>query len=161
MYGHTFIVSPGLWFGEGKIILNMVEESLVYFTNWNIPGRDYTGKIQCVQEIQIQGLSENMRNELSFFDFQPKSFTVEMENQNVGRIMGNGLYDEKLIAWEFRENDLKFEGFETYLLQDDGSYLMRGEYVSSDQFRTQIEGRLWPQPTNQLNLEKPEEDDEP
>ncbi len=140
---HLFIASPGLWVGEGKIVLNMVEENLKYFAHWNVQNKDLSGKIQCVQEIQIQGLSENMRNELSFYDFQPKTFSVEMENQNVGRIVGTGIFDDRLIAWEFRENDMKFEGYETYILQKDGSYLMKGEYMSSDQFRTQIEGRIW------------------
>ena len=66
-----------------------------------------------------------------------------MENSNIGRVIGSGVYDEKLIAWEFRSQELNFEGFESYYLQPDGSYLMHVEYVTSDQFRTQIEGRLW------------------
>lgn len=158
---HNFITTPGLWVGEGKIILNMVEENLKYATNWNILNRDFTGKIQCVQEIQVQGLSENMRNELSFFNFQPKSFSVEMENQNVGRITGKGVFDDKIIAWEFRDNELQFEGYETYLLQEDGSYILKGEYVSSDQFRTQIEGRIWVHTggPNQLPLKPPSEEE--
>jgi hypothetical protein len=141
-------------------MLNMVEENLKYNSNWNILNRDPAGKIQCVQDIQIQGLSENMRNELSFFDFQGRNFLVEMENQNVGHIIGKGVFDDKLIAWEFRENDLKFEGYETYLLQDDGSYLIKGEYVSSDQFRTQIEGRIWLPTSSQprLPLDPPQQD---
>lgn len=140
----------------------MVEENLKFLTNWNISNKDFAGKVSCVQEISIQGLSENMRNELSFFDFQPKTFTVEMENQNIGRIVGTGIYDEKMLGWEFRENDLKFEGYETYLLQDDGSYLVKGEYFSSDQFRTQIEGRIWihPQSEGQLPFEEPETDED-
>src|SRR5579872_1502044 len=143
MFNHSFIFSPGTWCGEGKIVLNMVEEELVFNTNWAIQNRDFTGKVTCAQEIQIQGLSENMRNELTFYDFQPKTFSVDMENQNVGRIVGTGVYDEKMLAWEFRNNDMNFEGYETYNLQPDGSYLMRGEYVTSDQFRTQIEARIW------------------
>ena len=115
MFNHTFIFSPGTWFGEGKILLNMVEEELVFNTNW------------------------------AFYDFQTKTFTVDMENQKVGRIVGTGVYDEKMIAWEFRNNDMNFEGYETYTLQNDGSYWMKGEYVTSDQFRTQIEARIWPQ----------------
>lgn len=141
---HSFILSPGNWAGEGKIVLNMVEEELVFNTNWNVQARDFSGKVEGMQEIQVQGLSENMRNELSFYDFQNNSFTVEMENQNVGRIVGMGVYDDKLIGWEFRNNSMNFEGFETYHLQPDGSYLMHGEYVTSDQFRTQIEAHIWP-----------------
>lgn len=141
---HSFILNPGTWYGEGKIVLNMVEEELIFSTNWAVQNKDFVGKVMCAQEIQIQGLSEHMRNELSFYDFQAKTFSVDMENQNVGRIVGTGVYDEKTIAWEFRNNDMNFEGYETYTLQGDGSYQMKGEYVTSDQFRTQIEARLWP-----------------
>jgi hypothetical protein len=130
MFNHSFILSPGLWTGEGKIALNMVEEELAFKTSWSL------------QNIQIQGLSEHMQNELTFSDFQPKTFVVEMENQNVGRIVGSGVYDDKMIGWEFRNPDISFEGFETYHLQADGSYLMKGEYITSDQFRTQIEARI-------------------
>ncbi len=142
MMNHGFILAPGVWSGEGKILLSMIEEELLFNTNWTIQQKDFSGKVQCIQEIQIQGLSENMRNELTFYDFQPKQFTVDMENQNVGRIVGSGVLDEKMIAWEFRNSETNFEGYETYILQEDGSYLMKGEYVTADQFRTQIEARL-------------------
>jgi len=142
---HTFILVPGTWFGEGKIILNMVEENLSFFTTWNILGKDLSGKIQCVQQVQIQGLSESMQNEVSFYDFDGKNFSVEMENQNIGKTLGGGVYDEKLIAWEFKNTESSFEGFENYRLQEDGSYLMSAEYISTDQLRTQIDGRIWQQ----------------
>ena len=45
---------------------------------------------------------------------------------------------------------MNFEGFETYTVQPDGSYEMRGEYVTSDQFRTRIEARIW-QRTNEVS----------
>jgi hypothetical protein len=139
---HSFVFSPGSWSGEGKIVLNMVEEELLFNTNWSVQDRDFAGKVVAAQEIQIQGLSDNMRNELTFYDFQAKTFCVDMENPNIGRITGTGLYDDKTLAWEFRNNDMNFEGFETYEIQPDGSYLMRGEYVTSDQFRTRIEAHL-------------------
>ncbi len=141
---HGFLFFPGKWTGEGKILLNMVEENLKFLADWSIAGKDLAGKVQCVQEIQIQGLSEGMRNEIVFFDFQPKTFSVEMENQNVGKVVGKGVFDEKNVAWEFRNNELNFEGFETYSLIKEGCYRMYAEYVSSsDQFRTQIQGEIW------------------
>jgi hypothetical protein len=142
MTKHQFIFVPGTWFGEGKITLNLVEEEVIFNTNWSVQSRDMVGKVSCAQEIQIQGLSENMRNDLHFYDFQTNGFSIDMENQNIGRIVGTGVFDDKTIAWEFRNNDMNFEGYESYVLQDDGSYHMRGEYVTSDQFRTQIEAHL-------------------
>jgi hypothetical protein len=158
-FTHPFIFSPGSWYGEGKIVLNMVEEELIFNTNWTVQNRDFAGKVGASQEIQIQGLADNMQNELTFYDFQPKTFCVDMENPNIGRITGTGLYDEKAIAWEFRNNDMNFEGFETYTVQPDGSYEMRGEYVTSDQFRTRIEARIW-QRTNEVPSSEEEQESE-
>ena len=150
-FKHDFIFKPQSWIGEGVITLNMVEERLNFLTKWAVADPDFAGKIQSVQELQISGISENMRNELTFFDFTDKKFSVEMENLNIGRVVGTGIFDDKMIAWEFRENDLSFEGFETYHLQKDGSYIMHAEYVTSDQFRTQIDGKLWQPPPNEDN----------
>ncbi len=161
MFKHTFIFTPGTWYGEGKILLNLVEEELLFQTNWTVQARDFSGKIQCSQQIQIQGLAEEMRNELAFYDLQTRLFTVEMENQNVGRVTGSGVFDEKMIAWEFRSNEVQFEGFETYLLQDDlRSYFMKAEYVTSDQLRTQIEARIWLQSQEVPEMEEPRESEE-
>lgn len=160
MFNHTFIFSPGTWRGEGKIVLNMVEEELLFSTSWTVQPKDFAGKISCVQEVQINGLSEGMRNELNFYDFQAKTFAVDMENSNVGHIVGMGVYDDKMIGWEFRNNDMNFEGFETYNLQSDGSYLMKGEYVTSDQFRTLIEARIWPQSKEVSNFDEDSSENE-
>jgi hypothetical protein len=155
---HDFILKRNSWIGEGNITLNMVEEDLSFYTKWQVADNDTSGKISAVQEIQISGISENMRNELTFYDFTPKSFMIEMENLNIGKVVGKGVFDEKLIAWEFRDNELNFEGFESYYLQDDGSYLMHAEYVTSDQFRTQIEGRIWLPPIGSITDESKEKD---
>ena len=154
MKEHDFIKKPHSWIGEGNITLNMVEEDLNFYTKWQVSDKDEIGKIQAVQEIQIGGISENMKNELTFYDFTERKFSVEMENLNIGRVIGSGVYDDKLIAWEFCDNDLNFEGFETYYLQDDGSYLVHAEYVTSDQFRTQLEGRIWLPPLGNTNQDK-------
>jgi len=158
-FSHPFIFSPGNWSGEGRISLNMVEEELIFNTNWSVLNRDFLGKVTCSQEIQIQGLSENMRNELTFYDFQSSTFSVDMENQNVGKIVGTGVFDHKMIAWEFRNNDMNFEGYETYTLQPDGSYHMRGEYVTSDQFRTQIEAKICLQSREVSNSDESQENE--
>lgn len=157
MFKHTFIFSPGSWIGEGKITLNMVEEELFFNTNWFVQNKDFGGKVACAQDIQIQGLSEVMRNELTFYNFDQKNFAVDMENQNVGKIIGTGVVDDQMIGWEFRTQDNSFEGYETYSLQPDGSYHMRGEYVTSDQFRTKIEARIF---RHSQEAPKPEESEE-
>jgi len=151
---HDFILNPNNWIGEGTITLNMVEEELAFYTKWQVQTPDFAGKIVSSQELQITGIAENMRNELTFYDFTSNSFTVEMENLNIGKVIGVGIFDKNVVAWEFRENDLHFEGFETYKLNKDGSYQMHAEYVTSDQSRTQINGRLYLPPGMGKNKKK-------
>ena len=143
MENHPFILKPNQWLGEGKIVLNMVEEELAFFTRWNVANKDTSGLIECVQEIQVKGLSDVMLNQFLFTNFTADSFAIELENQALGKIVGGGVINDKVIGWEFRMPELGFEGFEFYERQDDDSYLMHAEYTTSDQFRTLIKGRVW------------------
>lgn len=143
MTAHKFILSPSSWLGEGKIQLNMVEEELGFFTRWNVSQKSNDGKIECVQEIQVKGLSDIMHNQFLFFDLNPGTFSIELDNPSVGKISGKGLITDKVIAWEFRANQVGFEGFEIYEKQPDDSYFMHAEYSTSDQLRTTIKGKVW------------------
>ena len=142
---HAFLLSPGVWLGEGKIVLSMVQEELSYVTKWSIMPPDGEGRIECLQEIQIKGVADVMHNQFSVFDLTSNLFQIELENQSLGRVGGKGLIDDKVIAWEFRLSEVGFEGFELYEKQKDDSYNIRAEYASSDDFRTVIQGRLWKQ----------------
>lgn len=143
MNTHHFILTPSTWLGEGKIQLNMIEEELGYSTRWNISQKDSSGKIECVQEIQVKGLSENMHNQFLFFDLAPGNFSIELDNPAIGKIIGKGLITDKIIAWEFRTPQIGFEGFEMYEKQDNGLYLMHAEYATADQLRTIVIGKVW------------------
>ena len=66
--------------------------------------------------------------------------------------------DEVSLANNLKDR-LAFEGYETYYIQPDGSYHMRGEYVTSDQFRTRIEARIW-QRTDEVPSSEEEQDSE-
>lgn len=145
MKQHQFLLKAGTWLGQGNIQLNMVSEELGFFTRWNVSNIDGEGKIECVQEIQVKGLSEVMHNAFLIRNFNEGEFAVDLENQALGKISGKGLISDKVIAWEFRVPEIGFEGFELYEIQEDQTYLMRAEYASSDQFRTLIQGRVWQQ----------------
>jgi len=121
----------------------MSDEELNFYTRWNLSGADAEGKIPALQEVEIKGISDVMLNQFLITDLTPTHFNIVLENATLGEITGKGLIKDQLIAWEFRSNDVGFEGFEFYERQEDGSYLMRAEYVTPDQFRTVIRGRIW------------------
>lgn len=141
---HPFIFTPGAWLGEGKITLSMMEDKLPFYTRWKIPPADEGGRIASTQEIQIAGLSDLMHNQFSFYDISKKNFAIELENQSLGKVVGKGLINTKVIGWEFRLGHLGFEGFEFYeVAEEPDTYLLHAEYSTSDDFRTIIHGKVW------------------
>ena len=151
MVTHSFILKPDAWLGEGKIQLNMVDEELSFFTRWNISPKSPEGKIECLQEIQVKGLSDIMMNQFLLSNLghsETGEFAIELENQALGKVTGKGLINDKVIAWEFRVPEIGFEGFEFYEKIDEETYLMRAEYSTADEFRTLIQGKIWKQKVN-------------
>ncbi|PCI92921.1 hypothetical protein COB11_06260 [Candidatus Aerophobetes bacterium] len=140
---HHFIFQPGIWLGEGKVKLSISDEELRFFTRWNVKKEKKAVKIPGFQEIEIKGIPEKMCNYFSFYNFGDHDFKVKLENQNIGEVIGEGIIRKDTIAWEFRLNDIGFEGFEFYKLQEDGSYFMHAEYVTQDEYRTVIQGKIW------------------
>lgn len=140
--GHHFLFSSKHWLGEGKIKLSLVEEELAFYTKWNL-GSSPAGEITALQEVEIHGVPDTMRNNFILTEVTPTNFSIELENTALGTLIGKGIITEDLIAWEFRNAEIGFEGFEFYEKQKDGSYLMRAEYATLDQNRTVIRGRIW------------------
>lgn len=143
MKHHPFLFTPITWLGQGTIQLNMSSEELTFFTRWTVNNIDTDGRITCLQEIQVKGLAEVMHNDFTLFNFTGSEFSIDLENEALGRVSGKGLLTEKSIAWEFRVEEIGFDGFELYEKIDDKNYTMRAEYATNDQFRTLIQGKLW------------------
>lgn len=140
---HLFIFEPGIWLGEGKVKLSISDEELHFFTRWNVDKGKGSNKIPGTQEIEIKGIPDKMCNHFSFYNFGQKEFKIKLENQTVGEVIGEGIIRPESIAWEFRLNEIGFEGFEFYKLQEDGSYFMHAEYCTQEDLRTLIQGKIW------------------
>lgn len=141
---HRFIFQPKTWLGQGTISLNVTTDKVNFYTRWTLYPSEGKGILKAVQEIEMDGINEVMKNHFEFRDVKTNGFQVQLENPVLGKVEGKGLADSKVLAWEFRSPGL--EGFEVYELQEDGHYQMRAEYCSSqDEEHTIIEGRIWEQ----------------
>ena len=109
MVNHLFIFSEGIWLGEGKIYLNMLEEELVFFTRWKVERKTLENYIECTQEIQVKGLSDTMTNRFILSEFSQASFSILMENHAVGKVSGKGMVNADRLGWEFRVKEIGFE----------------------------------------------------
>jgi len=140
---HAFIFQPGRWIGEGKITLSMCDDVIPYKVSWTIYPIEH-GAVVFHQTVDIKDLGQKMVNHFSVRNIATGSFDIELTNELVRAVQGKGLIDPKLVAWEFRQKDQNFEGFEVYQLQENGQYLMRGEYAADEGMRTHITGVIHP-----------------
>lgn len=139
---HNFLFHPEEWIGDGTITFNEFGHGLKFYTRWKVFDSTKT-EVSCSQEIEVEGLMDKTQNRFTLSEIKPGSFSITLENESLGKVIGKGVMDDKTVAWEFSNKELGFEGFEIYELQADGNYVTRGEYVSIDQLRTIIEGKIW------------------
>lgn len=138
-----FIFQPGMWIGEGKINFSDSTTTLRFYTRWEIQQTsDSPKELECVQNVEMQGGEEHVRNKLTVYDLEKDHFHIKLENELVGTVLGKGIIEKKKLAWEFRGSS-HFEGFEVYELQENGDYLFHAEYLSEENMRSIIEGRIW------------------
>lgn len=139
---HSFLFNPEEWLGDGTITFNEFGHGLKFYTHWKVFDSSKES-VSCAQEIEVEGLMDKTQNKFTLSNIKAGTFAITLENESLGKVIGKGVMDDKTVAWEFSNKELGFEGFEIYELQEDGNYITRGEYVSIDQLRTIIEGKIW------------------
>lgn len=138
-----FLFQPGIWIGEGKVSFSGSKDTVRFFTRWTTSQTlEKPARFVCFQEVELHNLKQTTRNQFVFFDFFNNHFKVEMENEDMGRVTGKGNFTPNSVAWELRSYPGS-EGFEVYELQENGDYFFHADYVSTESFRTHIEGKLW------------------
>ena len=137
-----FFGEPGTWLGQGVISFTMTQDQLKFYARWTITEID-VNDIYCTQEIEIDGMSEKMKNSLHIYEIADEKFAIELENSLWGTVKGTGIISPKSVAWEFRRQGEGFEGLEIYERSSAGQYLLKADYLSPDMYRTMIEGELW------------------
>lgn len=137
---HHFLFQPGEWLGTGQVSFSMSPDVLHFRTKWEIDA-DAPNHFHCKQIVEIVG-GDRIINSFEILLHAPHTFDIVLTNDLLGTFSGEGVIEERLLAWEFREKGI-FEGYEVYKCVDDNEYTMHAEYLSSDQTRTLIRGRIW------------------
>lgn len=138
---HDFIFKPGNWEGEGNITFSMADDVLPFKVYWTV-FQNEDEKITFNQVIDVEGFSESLRNYFTLFKLTFSTFEIDLQSSSFGKVEGKGLMTDLAIGWEFNREDQDFQGYEIYELQSDGSYKMRAEFTSGDNYRTHVQAHL-------------------
>jgi len=138
---HQFLFTPSHWLGQGTVAFNTSQETIKFHTSWDVSEGD-GGIFQCRHDVELTGVTEHVVNNLTISDITSSEFVVTLTNDMVQNIKGIGVIDGERLAWEFNSVG-EFEGFEVYNLIEEDKYQFHAEYLSSNQFRTIIDGNIW------------------
>lgn len=144
---HQFLFTKGTWLGEGELSFTAAQEKLKFYTRWIVDEKKKS-LIQCEQRVEIEGMGNHVINQFTFSEITPETFNVELISENIGKVFGKGVIDEKVIAWELRDQP-GIEGYEVYERQENGEYHFHAEYLSTEHNRSIIKGRIWRQTEEQ------------
>jgi hypothetical protein len=97
-------------------------------------------RFRAVQHVEIIG-QDSMVNVFTVTKQPQGDFQVFLENESLGIFSGNGVSDEKNIAWEFAHYG-SLEGMEVYEFKKENEYVFRGEYLATNGDTTMIRGTL-------------------
>ena len=118
----------------------MAEDRLPFDMRWTVqPTSD--GKLCFSQTVEVEDFTENMCNNFCVSEIKADAFEIQLENHLVGKVQGKGVINPNALAWEFRENEQGFEGFEIYE-KIDGGYKMRAEFTAGEGLRTFVHGTI-------------------
>lgn len=139
MYRH-FLFESGDWLGTGQVSFTISPDLLYFRTKWRISQPDDEA-FHCTQTVEIIG-GDRMVNIFIVKPADLGNFEIILQNELLGVFSGKGVAEEKLVAWEFRQEGT-FEGYEVYERLQPEEYAMHAEYLSADGARTMIRGKIW------------------
>lgn len=137
---HPFIFSPHTWLGEGKIQLSSSSNVIKFYTKWEIETAQ-NGTIKALQTVEIVGIKEKTINHFTFYEISETSFKLILENEHIGKAIGIGLQEEKILQWKFGDGAM-VQGTEIYKKQENGSYLVEAKYGADTDFQTLIQALI-------------------
>jgi hypothetical protein len=144
-----FIFEPGEWLGAGQVSFSVSPDVLYFRTKWTGVEQDAHLYV-LTQIVEIVG-GDRIVNYFSVTLHEGSTFNIVLKNELLGTFTGSGVLEDGLVAWEFRYPGV-FEGYEVYERSHETEYTMHAEYLSSDQSRTSIRGRIWKKHPNDTDL---------
>lgn len=141
----SFLFEKTTWIGEGKISFSISPDTIRFYTRWTFVS-DENNTFLWRQEVEMDGGEEKLTNFFVVAMLTDTTFSISLENETIGKAIGHGVISPNKVAWEMKNPDA-FHGFEVYEFNDKGEYKFHAEYVADDNFRTLIDGRIWPKST--------------
>jgi hypothetical protein len=134
-----FLFEEGTWAGKGELTFSAGQEVIEFATTWDISSVGEQ-QFRAVQAVLIDG-QDPMTNVFTVTRQPSGDFQLFLENKSLGMFSGQGISDDKQLAWEFTHYGA-LEGMEVYERSAKKEYKFRAEYLGGDGVYTSIRGNI-------------------
>ena len=136
-----FLFHEGTWTGEGKIFFSLTPDEVPFQIHWDIAAVD-SQRFRAVQRVEMDD-QDTMINVFTITSQPSGDFKLFLENEVLGVFSGEGVSDDRKLAWEFAHYGV-LEGMEIYERKSEQEYGFHAEYLGNDGFATTVEGTISP-----------------
>jgi len=134
-----FLFKEGEWVGEGHLAFSLVPDEVPFNISWSVAALDGE-RYRAVQKVEMED-QDTMVNVFTLTKQSSGEFVLFLENEVLGVFSGEGIRDDRLLAWEFAHYGV-LEGLEVYEKKKDDEYRFHAEYLSNEGATTRVEGTL-------------------
>lgn len=116
-----------IWKGEGTIMI-LQTGAVIHFDVTKKLHEKSDGIIMMTQQINLKEINERWSTQIKFHQFEREQFDVELFNESVGHLHGDGYYNDSDVSWKVYDEKQQIIG-KTQLthLQPD-TYLINSSY---------------------------------
>lgn len=133
-----FLLTPGVWEGQGVIRFSMSPESIPFVVTWTVESIE-ENRLRAVQKVTLSEDAQTT-NTMSILIQEEGRFDIFIENEEIGSHQGSGFFDSSTVRWEYQHPG-QLEGVEIYERKEH-VYKFSSTYDGGDGFKTLIEGEL-------------------
>ncbi len=116
-----------VWKGRGTIII-LQTGAVIHFDVTKTLQEKKEGVITMTQQVNLKEVNERWSTQFKFHQFEKEQFDVELFNESVGHIHGDGYYNDSDVSWKVYDEKQHIIGKTQFMHLQHDSYLVNSTY---------------------------------
>lgn len=116
-----------LWKGQGTIVI-LETGAVIHFDIKKTLREENEGVIIMNQEISLKEINERWTTRFQFQKFEKEQFDIELFNESVGDILGDGYYNDSDVSWKIYNEQQQIIGKTQLMHTHHDAYLINSTY---------------------------------
>ncbi|MEM1283704.1 MAG: hypothetical protein AAGG81_09155 [Chlamydiota bacterium] len=116
-----------VWRGHGTMII-LQTGAVIHFDMTKTLQEKKEGVIIMTQQVNLKEINERWSTQFKFHQFENEQFDVELHNDTVGHIHGDGYYNDSDVSWKIYDEQHSIIGKTQFMHLQHDAYLINSTY---------------------------------